>query len=190
MLLPVPISGIQPLLTSPLLPYRPVQQPPHHAPASTSASHNLVFTCSQRGSARTYIISRLTSAESLQVAPRSLLWAQGSTGPGLHCLADPITHPSLSLTLPQPISFLTTPQTHQPDSSPGHLHWLFSLPEALFLHKSPDPLPYLLGVFTSVLSGTLTTIPPHGPSPFPALYIGPHLLPPGSVCLLLFHFLC
>lgn len=132
-------------------------------PCSHLCPPSLIFTCSQRDPARTYIRPCLTSTQNLQVAPWSSPWVQGPTGPGPHCLADLITHPSLSLTLLQPMSFLTSPQTDQPASTPGPLHWLLSLPEAFFLHKSPDSLLYLLQVCTSVLSDTLTTIPPHSP---------------------------
>lgn len=94
------MSGIQPLLTTPL---QAVPEPPHHAPAATFApSHNLVSTCSLRDSAKASVRSCLASAQKLPIAPQHLPSALGPTGPVLHCLAELSTQPSLSPTLLQP----------------------------------------------------------------------------------------
>lgn len=76
------------------------------------------------------------------------------------------TPPSHALCL-NPINFLTVPQTHQP--------WFYHVASApLFPLPGTLLLTYLLGGFTPVLCGvSLTSIPPHSPSPVSAFYTGP-----------------
>lgn len=121
----------------------------HHTPAAVQAgptSSSLLpcfhicppqsgLHCSQRDSARTCIRSCLTFSESLPVAPRSLLWTQGPTGPGRP------HHPTLPLARSTPAHQLPHCSSNTPARFlSGPLHWLFSLPGALFPCKSPDSL--------------------------------------------------
>lgn len=125
----------------------PGYQPPHPSPAATFAPDNLVSTCSQTDSSRIYITSCLASAQNLPVALQSLPWAQSPTRPDLPCLVDLITHPSLSLTLLHPTSFLAIPQSYKTRFHPR----TFALAVSSAWNALPplDSFPSLLGLHIS-----------------------------------------
>lgn len=110
----------------------PGHQPPCLCPASAFTAGHLVST------SRTCVPSCLASAQSLPAALWSLPWAQGPTRPGFHGLADLVTHPSLSLTLLQPISFFAAPQRHKPRFHPR------TLALAISSFRNPPPPEVLL----------------------------------------------
>lgn len=179
MLLPVPISGIQPLLTTPCCPAgRSRASPPLPCSPLCPPQPSLHLQPGGFRWSRHLTTPRLCSAPSRG----SMVLTAGTRPPRVWPTSSHT--PPLSQSDPA-LRLCAVPHTHRARLFPeAFARKLPSAPPGtLFLHSRPlDALiPDLIHIFTSVLGGiSLPAIPPHSPSPSPALCVTPGLLPLGQ----------